>query len=36
MDNLKINITYKKIKNLHLRVKNGEVYVSSPLRVSKQ
>ena len=32
---IKINITYKKIKNIHLRVKNGEAYVSAPFFTSK-
>ena len=33
---LKVEITYKRIKNLHLRVKDGIVKVSSPMMVSKQ
>ena len=33
---LKVDITYKRIKNLHLRVKDGIVKVSSPMMVSKQ
>jgi len=33
---IKVEITYKRIKNLHLRVKDGIVKVSSPMMVSKQ
>ena len=32
---LKVEIKYKKIKNLHLRVKDGIIKVSSPFFVSK-
>lgn len=32
---IKVKITYKRIKNLHLRVKNGEAYVSAPFFTSK-
>lgn len=33
---LKVEITYKKINNLHLRVKDGIIKVSSPFYVSKE
>lgn len=33
---IKINIVYKNIKNLHLRVKNGEAFVSAPFFTSKE
>ena len=35
LENIKVNITYKKIKNLHLRVKNQEIFISAPMRTPK-
>lgn len=32
---IKINIVYKKIKNIHLKVKDGQVFVSAPFFTSK-
>ncbi len=35
-EKLNIIITYKKIKSLRMRVKKGQIYVSSPYKVSKE